>query len=149
MRGDPDNPRDTEDHRCVVGPRHEPMTVDTRLLLALPNYETPEGKKDLMRLALLGNPRPFEGRGGRTLELTAQSIYAEQAKLQVRGKIREICAQYDSVEAVFTAVADTSEKGLSQKSKRSSGRLRQLSPRARCRWPSSTQWSPTSSPTRV
>ncbi len=117
MRGDPDNPRDTEDHRCVVGPRLEPMTVDTRLLLALPDYGTAEGKKDLMRLALLGNPKPYEGRG-RTLELTAQSIYAEQAKLQVRGKIREICAQYESVEAVFKAAADTSEKGFSQRIKR-------------------------------
>jgi len=58
MRGDPENPRDTEDHRCVVGSRLEPMTLDTRLLLALPDYETESGKKDLMRLALLGNPRP-------------------------------------------------------------------------------------------
>lgn len=117
MRGDPDNARDTEDHRCVVGPRHEPMTVDTRLLLALPDYETADGKKDLMRLALLGNPKPYEGRP-RTLELTAQSIYAEQARLQVRGKIREICAQYASVEAVFAATADPSEKGFSQRIKK-------------------------------
>jgi SPFH domain / Band 7 family len=117
MRGDPENARDTEDHRCVVGPRHEPMTLDTRLLLALPNYETADGKKDLMRLALLGNPKPI-GNRMRALELTAQSIYHEQARLQVRGRIRQICAQYDSVEAVFNAVADPSENGFSQRIKK-------------------------------
>lgn len=117
MRGDPDNPRDTEDHRCVVGPSHEPMTLDTRLLLALPDYETKDGKRDLMRLALLGNPQPHNG-NRRILNLTAQSIYIEQARLQVRGKIREVCGKFESVEAVFRAVGDSSEKGFSQQIKK-------------------------------
>lgn len=117
MKGDPENPRDSEDHRCVVGPRLEPMTLDTRLLMALPDYSTTDGKNDLMRLALLGNPKPA-GREPRTLELTAQSIYHEQARLQVRGKIREICAQYESVEAVFRSIADTSDSGFSKRIKR-------------------------------
>jgi len=117
MKGDPENPRDTEDHRCVVGQRLEPLTIDVRLLLALPDYTTADGKKDLMRLATLGNPRQGAN-GGRTLELTAQSIYNEQARLQVRGKIREICAQYNSVEAVFQSIADTSDDGLSKRIRR-------------------------------
>jgi hypothetical protein len=114
MKGDPDNAKDTEDHRCVVGPRLEPMTLDTRLLLALPNYETPDGKKDLMRLAVLGNPKPYPHQV-RTSELTAQSIYVEQARLQVRGKIRQICAEFESVEAVFKSIADTTSAGLSSR----------------------------------
>jgi hypothetical protein len=115
MKGDPDNARDTEDHRCVVGPRLEPMTLDTRLLLALPDYSTPTGKADLMRLALLGNPQPT---ANRVLQMTASSIYVEQARLQVRGKIREVCSEFDSVEAVFKAVADPSGNGFSQRIKK-------------------------------
>jgi SPFH domain / Band 7 family len=115
MKGDPDNPRDTEDHRCVVGSRLEPMTLDTRLLLALPDYSTPAGKADLMRLALLGNP---QGNNGRVMQLTALSIYLEQAKLQVRGKIREVCSTFESVEAVFRSVADPGESGFSQRIKK-------------------------------
>jgi hypothetical protein len=114
LKGDPDNPRDTEDHRCVVGPRLEPMTLDTRLLLALPDYTTAAGKADLMRLALLGNPQG----SNRVLQLTASSVYIEQAKLQVRGKIREVCSAFESVEAVFKSAADPSENGFSQRIKR-------------------------------
>ena len=114
LRNDPENPRDPEDHRCVVGPRQEPMSLDTRLLLALPDYTTTEGKNDLMRIAVLGNPRPFHD-ASRTLELTAASVYAEQAQLQVRGKIRQICAGYESVEAVFKALPDDGENGFSKK----------------------------------
>lgn len=116
LRNDPENEKDTEDHRCVVGPRQEPMTLDVRLLLALPNYETKEGKKDLMRLAMIGNPKEVSGQT-RVLRLTAASIYAEQAKLQVRGKIRRICAQYENIEAVFKAFGDETEKGFTQKIK--------------------------------
>jgi hypothetical protein len=114
LKGDPDNAKDTEDHRCVVGPRLEPMTLDTRLLLALPNYETEAGRKDLMRLAVLGNPKPVREQA-RTSELTALSIYFEQARLQVRGKIRQICSEFESVEAVFKSIADASEVGFSSR----------------------------------
>lgn len=104
---------DGEDHRCLVGPNKEPMSLDVRLILALPNYDTPSGQADLARLFLLGNPvatsRP------RVLMLTAQSVYADQAQLQVRGKIRQICAQYSSFDAAFTAFADEGPNGFSHK----------------------------------
>jgi len=109
--------KDGEDHRCLVGPNKEAMSLDVRLVLALPNYETPEGKKDLQRLFLLGNPIP-SGEGGRVLRLTASSIYEQQAQLQVRGKMRQLCAQYKSFDDAFAAFGDEGENGFSRKIER-------------------------------
>lgn len=105
---------DGEDHRCLVGPNKEAMSLDIRLVLALPNYETPEGKKDLLRLFLLGNPVATK-ESARILRLTADSIYVQQAQLQVRGKIRQICAQYANFDAAFAAFGDDGENGFSRK----------------------------------
>jgi hypothetical protein len=106
--------KDGEDHRCLVGPNKEAMTLDVRLVLALPNYETPEGKKDLQRLFLLGNPAPSR-ENAQILRLTADSIYEQQAQLQVRGKMRQLCAQYKGFDDAFAAFGDEGQNGFGHK----------------------------------
>ena len=98
---------DKEDHRCLTHDR-VPMTLDVRLLLAIPDHETEQGKKDLARLFLLGNPIATK-ENARVLELSAESVYAEQARLQVRGAIRRICATYEHFEDAFAAFASVEE----------------------------------------
>lgn len=95
------NDKDVEDHRCIVGPKREPMTLDVRLLFALPDYHRAEGKEAILRMGLLGNP---EGAGVRVLKLDAPTVYFQQVQQQVRGKIRDVCISYASVEDVFKAV---------------------------------------------
>lgn len=94
---------DKTDHRCLTHDR-VPFSLDTRLMLAIPDYETEQGKKDLARLFLLGNPVARKD-NVRILVLSAESIYKEQAQLQVRGAIRRICASYPNFEEAFTAFA--------------------------------------------
>jgi|SRR3989338_3696067 len=102
---------DKEDHRCLTGDK-APVTLDVRLLFALPDYERPEGKKDLARIFLLGNPKEVEGSAGRVLRISADSVYAEQAKQSVRGKIRQICSGYKDFDAIFSAFAKEGEGSL-------------------------------------
>lgn len=111
-----DSNADKEDHRCLIGTGAQPMSLDVRLILALPDYETPDGKRDLARLFQLGNPTPLGG-NPRVLMLTAQSVYSDQAQLQVRGKIRQLCAGYQDFNAAYAAFADIGENGLSNKIK--------------------------------
>src|SRR5882672_505861 len=99
-----DGNADHEDHRCLIGTGGQPMSLDVRLILALPDYETDQGKKDVARLFLLGNPVPTNQ--DRVLILTAQSVYADQAQLQVRGRIRQICASYKDFDDAYAAFAD-------------------------------------------
>lgn len=107
---------DKEDHRCLTAD-DSPVTVDVRILLALPDYEKPEGKKDLARIFLLGNPEPVANASpaGRILQITAESIYAEQAQQQVRAKIRQIVVGYKNFSALSKAFADEGENGLTKK----------------------------------
>jgi hypothetical protein len=104
---DPNNLDDKEDHRCIVGPQRQPMTLNVRLLFALPDYSKPEGKVALLKMGLLGNPTPdTTGNfgGDRVLILQADSIYYQQVQQQVRGKIRDVCLKYADVEAVYKAI---------------------------------------------
>jgi hypothetical protein len=96
-----DGNKDGADHRCLTQDQN-PMTLDVRLVLALPDYSTPPGKKDLKTLFMLGNPTPMQG-NGRILVLSAESVYEQQAQLQVRGHIRKICSQYPDFAAAFKA----------------------------------------------
>lgn len=102
---------DKEDHRCLTADK-APLTLDVRLLFALPDYEKPEGKKDLARVFLLGNPQEVEGQSGRVLRISAEGIYSEQARQSVRGKIRQICASYKDFDVIFTSLANDGEGGL-------------------------------------
>jgi hypothetical protein len=99
---------DHADHRCVIGPNRELIDLDVRLLFAMPDPSNEQGKQAILRMGLLGNPMPFEKKGlvggDRVLFLSAESIYQEQVRNQVRGKIRDICQSYDSVDSIFEAM---------------------------------------------
>lgn len=95
---------DHEDHRCLTADG-APVTIDVRLLLALPDYTTPQGAKDLQRLLLLGRPIADKNQA-RTSWITASSVYRDQAQQQARGKIRQVCANYASFNALNAAFAD-------------------------------------------
>ncbi|MDP3779330.1 MAG: SPFH domain-containing protein [bacterium] len=96
---------DKEDHRCLTNDKI-PFTLDVRLMLALPDHETNEGKKDLKRLYLFGNPVVSQN-NTRIFLLSSESIYKDQAQLQVRGAIRRICAQYQNFNDAFAAFASS------------------------------------------
>jgi hypothetical protein len=104
---------DKEDHRCLLADK-SPLTLDVRLLLALPDYEKPEGKKELSRLFLLGNPTVVEGTNNRVLRISAESVYNDQARQLVRGRLRQMCAIYKDFDAIFASLADTSDKGFTR-----------------------------------
>jgi SPFH domain / Band 7 family len=91
--------KDGADYRCLTQDQN-PMTLDVRLVLALPDYSTPQGKKDLRTLFMLGNPTQMQG-NNRILMLSAESVYVQQAQLQVRGHIRKICSQYPDFGTAF------------------------------------------------
>lgn len=100
---------DKEDHRCLTKDS-APMTLDVRLLFSLPDYNTEQGKRDLERIFLLGNPQPTKEE--RVSRISAESVYAEQAQQAVRGKIRQICANFADFDSANVSFADTSEKGM-------------------------------------
>lgn len=104
---------DKEDHRCLTADG-APVTVDVRMLLALPDYNTKEGAKDFQRLLLLGRPVGDKNQK-RTLWITASSVYRDQAQQQARGKIRQVCASYASFAALNTAFAKDGKDGLTGK----------------------------------
>jgi len=118
---DPKNPNDHEDHRCIVGPKRQPMTLDVRLLFALPDYTKQEGKNALLRMGLLGNPEEIKGLT-RVLLLKAETVYFQQVQQQVRGKIRDVCLGYEDVEAVYKAIEKNgSDAGFTDKLSKSVG----------------------------
>jgi hypothetical protein len=101
---------DREDHRCLLRDK-SPLTLDVRLLLALPDYEKPQGRKDLARLFTLGNPKEVESTG-RVLRITGASVYKEQAQQAVRGRVRQICTDYANFDAIFEALMRKDKDGL-------------------------------------
>jgi len=101
---------DKEDHRCLTA-NGAPMTLDLRLLLALPDYEKPKGQAELQRVFMLGNPEPVQDEP-RILRVSASSVYQDQAQMQVRGRMRQICTQYSDFDAAFKSFADPSEDGF-------------------------------------
>ena len=125
VQNDPNNDKDREDHRCIVGPKREPMSLDVRLLFAMPDHTKPAGKEAILRMGVLGKPvrAPFEQFGGdRVLVLDAGSVYFQQVQQQVRGKIRDVCLGYESVDAVFEAVAKNgTPEGFTDKLKKTVG----------------------------
>lgn len=108
---------DKEDHRCLTRD-NAPMTLDVRLMFALPDYEKPEGMKDLNRIFQLGNPQEIENgpkeMKGRVLRISGESIYADQARQQVRGRIRQICSVYENFDAAFIAASGTGPKSMTR-----------------------------------
>jgi len=88
-----------EDHRCVTGKDKSPFSLDVRLLLALPDYKTPAGIRNLSTILSLGKPESTSD--SRILQINAQSVYEQQAQQVVRNKIRIVCASYDNFEDVW------------------------------------------------
>jgi hypothetical protein len=121
VQNDPNNENDHEDHRCIVGPKREPMSLDVRLLFAMPDHTKPAGREAILRMGVLGRPvaaKPQQYGGDRVLVLDADSVYFQQVQQQVRGKIRDICLSYESVDAVFNAIAKNgTPEGFSDKMK--------------------------------
>ncbi len=102
---------DKTDHRCLLGDKTA-AALDVRLVMAIPDHNTPEGIKDLNRLFLLGNPKAVEGSKDHVLRLSAEAVYAEQARQQVRGRIRQICASYKDFDSLFSAYSQSGRDGL-------------------------------------
>ena len=125
VQNDPNNDKDREDHRCIVGPKREPMSLDVRLLFAMPDHTKPAGKEAILRMGVLGKPvtaKPEQYGGNRVLVLDAASVYFQQVQQQVRGKIRDVCLSYESVDAVFDAIAKNgTPEGFTDKMKKTVG----------------------------
>ncbi len=107
------------DHRCLLGDKN-PITLDVRVLLALPDYEKPEGVQQLMMALALGNPVVVNksdntAGDGRVIRIDGISIYEQQARQQVRKEIRRLCSEYPNFDAIFDAFKDTSDKGLEKR----------------------------------
>lgn len=110
---------DHEDHRCLTADG-APVTVDVRMLLALPDTSTKQGEMDFQRLLLLGRPQADKNQK-RTLWITASSVYHDQAQQQVRGKIRQVCASYANFNAINAAFAKDGGDGLTGKMQTAAG----------------------------
>lgn len=67
---------------------------------------------------LLGNPKPQTG-NNRVLILDAEQIYNDQAKQDVRSRIRKICQSLANYKAAFDAAGVDGDKGISETMKRS------------------------------
>ncbi|HEY4501692.1 MAG TPA: hypothetical protein VJJ20_01320 [Candidatus Paceibacterota bacterium] len=127
VQNDPNNDKDREDHRCIVGPKREPMSLDVRLLFAMPDHTKPAGKEAILRMGVLGKPveaKKEQYGGDRVLVLDAGSVYFQQVQQQVRGKIRDVCLGYESVDAVFDAIAKNgTPEGFTDKMKKTVGTI--------------------------
>ncbi|OGG76868.1 hypothetical protein A3B35_00230 [Candidatus Kaiserbacteria bacterium RIFCSPLOWO2_01_FULL_54_24] len=127
IQNDPNNDKDREDHRCIVGPKREPMSLDVRLLFAMPDHTKPAGREAILRMGVLGKPVTAKSEqygGNRVLVLNAGSVYFQQVQQQVRGKIRDICLSYESVDAVFDAIAKNgTPEGFTDKMKKMVGTI--------------------------
>jgi len=109
------------DHRCLTADG-APMSLDIRLLFALPDYSTPAGQKDLARIFLLGNPQQVQGKD-RVLRISTQSLYEEQAQQQVRGRVRQMCSKYKSFSDAFASYSDESALGMTKTIERAVGQI--------------------------
>jgi hypothetical protein len=108
-----DGSEDKEDHRILTKDM-SPMTVDVRLLLALPDWTTGQGKKDMQRIFSLGNPTASKD-DARVMIISAESIYHDQAQLLLRNRLRSIFASYAGFDDAFRAFADETQNGLNAK----------------------------------
>jgi hypothetical protein len=102
---------DKEDHRVTMGDE-TPMTLDVRLVFTSPDIEKAVNKKEateqVKRLFTLGNPSPTKE--DRVLILSLQSIYEDLARLNVRSRIRDLCAGYKGFSEAFKAKTELSKK---------------------------------------
>jgi len=93
---------DKEDHRVFTADK-TPVTLDVRIMLTAPDaVDDPDSVK---RFFTLGNPASSKN-DNRVMFITLESIYEEQAQLQVRGKIRDIVSKYANFDEAFAKRSD-------------------------------------------
>jgi regulator of protease activity HflC (stomatin/prohibitin superfamily) len=88
---------DKEDHRVFTADK-TPVTLDVRFMFTSP--DAINDAESVKRFFTLGNPAPAQG-DERVMHITLDSIYKEQAQLQVRGKIRDIMGKFNNFDDAF------------------------------------------------
>jgi regulator of protease activity HflC (stomatin/prohibitin superfamily) len=88
---------DKEDHRVFTADK-TPVTLDVRFMFTSP--DAINDAESVKRFFTLGNPAPTQG-DERVMHITLDSIYKEQAQLQVRGKIRDIMGKFNNFDEAF------------------------------------------------
>jgi hypothetical protein len=97
---------DKEDHRVFTADQ-TPVTLDVRFMFTAPDATNdPEPVK---RFFTLGNPTVSKD-DGRVLLISLESIYAEQARLQVRGKIRDVMGKFQNFNEAFAKRSELNEQ---------------------------------------
>lgn len=108
---------DGGDNRCMTA--GGPISLDVRLVLALPDHTTPDGRRALLTLMHLGTPEPVPNQP-RVLRFSAEKVYEQQAMIQVRSAIRRVCSELSDYEAAFAAfrLPETHPQSLSARMRR-------------------------------
>ncbi len=107
---------DKEDHRCSMQGA-QPLTLDVRLFLAIPDVEADDGHKHLARLMSLTAAESVEGRK-RVFRINPEKVYKQQAQQEVRGKLRQLCATFENFEAAEKSFSDVNESGMTARIER-------------------------------
>lgn len=102
-----------EDHRCSMQGA-QPLMLDVRFTFAIPDVEAADGVKHMARLMSLSRAVRVEGRE-RVFRIEPEEVYVNQAKQEVRGKIRQLCASFVNYEAAEASFADEGENGMTAK----------------------------------
>lgn len=102
-----------EDHRCSMKGA-QPLVLDVRFTFAIPDVNAPDGPKHLARLMSLSRAVAVEGKT-RVFRINPQEVYENQAKQEVRGKIRQLCASFATFEEAEASFIDNSENGMTAK----------------------------------
>lgn len=98
--------QDKEDHRVFTADR-TPVSLDIRLMFTSPDVQRdPESVK---RFFTLGNPA-LSGKDERVMSISLESIYNEQAQLQVRGKIRDATSKFKSFNDAFERISELNKE---------------------------------------
>ncbi len=97
---------DHEDHRVFTLDK-TPMSLDIRLMFTCPDVNRNE--EAVKRLFTLSNPVQKQG-DDRVMEISLASIYAEQAQMHVRGKIRDVMARYKSFDHAFDSRSEITQE---------------------------------------
>ncbi len=106
--GKPAEAPDTEDHRCLLGNKSV-LTLDLRNLFAFPDYNTAEGRKDLLRAFAMTSAECVNSTNTdnktdcRVKRISAKTIYDQQARQEVRQDVRRLCASYHDFDEIFEA----------------------------------------------
>jgi regulator of protease activity HflC (stomatin/prohibitin superfamily) len=97
---------DKEDHRVFTADK-TPVSLDVRFMFTSPDIQKdPESVK---RFFTLGNPVASKEEN-RVMYISLESIYQEQGRLQVRGKIRDVMSGFKSFNDAFERRAELNKE---------------------------------------